>query len=239
MSKLAKAALELLGLAGAGAVAAYDKLSSVPRKKLEAFASKAAGTTVTVRQASVTPWSGAGRVRGLVIGNPAGFKTDCALRVDEIRVRFEPRSLLTGTVRVREVVVDSPVLTWELGAGGGNLGRIRSRLRRPPASKRKGAAPNAGGARRVIVDRLIVRNGRLRVAGRGLGLPLLLPLPDLELKDIGGKSGGATAREALSQALDAMIRSAIEAAGGAGKALRAAGKAAAWTLGALFGGRGR
>ena len=233
MGRAQGALLGLLSLAGVGAFAAYKKLSSVIKDRIERYASKAAGTAVSVREVSVNPWTGTGRIRGLVIGNPAGFKTESVLRVDDIRVRLEPKTLLSGTIRIKEVVLDSPVLTWELGPSGGNLGRIRKNVEAQAAPKRKSGKAAAEG-RRLIVERLVVRNGRLRVALSGLGGPVFLPVPDLKLEGLGEKTGGESAQEILSQALDAIIRSGLEAAGGAGDVLRSAGKAVSKALGSLF-----
>ncbi|MBI4424900.1 MAG: hypothetical protein HY554_14305 [Elusimicrobia bacterium] len=223
-----------LGAAGLGAAAAYTRLNAALKERLERFASGATGTAVSLRRVSIVPWSGEGRLEGLSIANPAGFSADAALRVDSIRVRLEPRSLLSQAVRVREVVVDSPQLTWELDAGGGNLGKLRERLGGPRGKRRQKARPASGG-RRLIIESLVVRNGRLRVAASGIGGPLLLPLPELRLKDLGKESGGATAQEAISAALDALIRSGLEAAGGAGQTLSAAQKAVSKALRGLFG----
>ncbi|MCX5787565.1 MAG: hypothetical protein NTX64_03510 [Elusimicrobia bacterium] len=236
MGRAQGALLGLLSLAGVGAFAAYKKLGSVIKDRLERYASKAAGTAVSVREVSVNPWTGAGSIRGLVIGNPAGFKTESVFRVDDIRVRLEPKTLLSGTIRIKEMVLDSPVLTWELGPGGGNLGRIRKNLEARTGTKVKNGkrAVSETSERRLIVERFVLRNARLRVARSGLDGPVLLPMPDLKLEGLGEGRGGDSAQQILSQILDATIRSGLDAAGGAGDVLRSAGKAISKTLGSLF-----
>lgn len=223
-------------MAGVGAVAAYTRLNSVLKEKLEAYASQAAGTKVTVREVSVS-LMGAGALKGLVVANPEGFKSESALRVDEIRVRIDPTTLVGGTFVVHEVVLDTPLLTWEIGAGGGNLGKIHKNLGAgaPKPKRGKKAAPQQGGGRKVVVEKFILRNGRLRVAGAaGITGPVFMTLPDLTLRDL-GKGEGASAQQIVALALDAVIRSGLDAAGGAGNALRSAGKAVGKALGKLFG----
>lgn len=224
-------------MAGVGAVAAYKRLNSSLKEKVEGFASKAAGTKVTLREVSVS-LMGAGTLKGLVVANPDGYKSESALRVDEIRIKLDPTSLITPTILVHEVVLDTPLLTWELGSGGGNLGRIHKSLGAGPykgkARPKRGDAAPAG--RKVVVERFIVRNGRLRVAGAaGIAGPVFMTLPDLALKDLGKKDGGATTQQIVALALDAVIRAGLDTAGGAGNALRSAGKAVSQALGKLFG----
>lgn len=236
MRFLGKALLSVAGMAGVSATAAYTRLNTAIREKVQSLASQAAGARVTLREVGVSPLSGSGHIRGLVLANPEGFKSENALRVDEIRVRLAPSSLLTSTIIVHELVLDTPLLTWELGKGGGNLAQIHKALgaaAKPKGKRKKAAAPVEG--RRLVVENFIVRNGRLRVAAAGIGGPLFLPLPDLHLRDLGKKEGGATLQEIVALALDAVIRSGLDTAGGAGNALRTAGKAASQALGKLFG----
>lgn len=210
-------------MAGIGAVAAYKRLNSSLKEKVEGFASSAAGTKVTLREVSLS-LTGAGTLKGLVVANPDGYKSESALRVDEIRLKVDPTSLITPTIVVHEVVLDSPLLTWELGASGGNLGRIHKSLGAGPSpykgrGRSKKAAPAPAG-RRVLVERFVVRNGRLRVAGApGITGPVFMTLPDLRLKDLGKKDGGATTQQIVALALDAVIRSGLDTASGAGKTL--------------------
>ncbi|MBI4345748.1 MAG: hypothetical protein HY553_02765 [Elusimicrobia bacterium] len=220
--------LVLAAAAGLAALKAASRLNGALLHAVEHYGSLATGTKVTVRGVSVSPWTGSGRLRGLEVGNPVGYSKAHALRVEDIRVRLSPASLLTHEVVVREVVIDGPDVNWEADVGGGNLGRIRKALEGPP-SKRKGAGESSG--KRVVIERVTVRNGQVRVSALGVEKPWSFSLPELNLRDI-GKGGGT--REAVSQVLNAIFRAAIDAGGGAGGVLRSATKSVGDTIGGLL-----
>lgn len=223
--------LFLAGLAGAAVLVTWrtaSRLNGVLHHAIEQYGSQATGTTVTLRDVSVSPWTGSGRLQGLAVANPIGYSKAYALRVEEIRVKLSPASLLSERVVVREVVIDGPDVNWEADVGGGNLGRIRRALE-GPHSRRKPTSEDSG--KRVVIERLNIRNGRVRVTAPGIAGPLSFALPELQLREL-GKGGGT--REALSQVLNAIFRAAIDAGGGAGGVLRSATKAVGDTIGGLL-----
>ena len=213
--------------AGAG-VSAYLRLNGIVRDLIERYGSQAAGTAVTLRSVSLSPFSGSGRLRGLSVANPAGYSKGSALSVEDVRVSLEPRSLLGCPVIVREVTVDSPAVLWEMRLGETNLGRLRRNLEGGAAPQKGKKAESPG--RKVIIKDFIVKGGRIEVASAVTG-KAAADLPAVHLRDIGAKSGGATMQDAVSQTLDAIFKAAIEGGGG----LRSAGKILVEKLGGLFG----
>ncbi len=55
-------------------------LNRIVKAGVETVGPKVTGTTVTLRQVKISPFSAQGTLGGLLVGNPAGFKTDSAVR---------------------------------------------------------------------------------------------------------------------------------------------------------------
>jgi len=61
--------------------------------------------------------------------------------------------------------------------------------------------------KKAVIEHLYVKSATTRVSAELLGGEAVsVPIPDLHLKDIGGKSGGVTAGEATNQILGSIVR---------------------------------
>lgn len=212
--KILYAAAALLLVLAAGAWVAWSRMGEIVKAAVETVGPKAVRADVRVARVLLSPLTGRARVRGLFVGNPAGFKSESAVRVRDARVAVDLKSLRTDFVRVREIVVDGPEITLEMGLKGSNLARLQKN-----AESFVPAAPPAGGKAapakpvKLVIGLFRVTNGKVRFSAAGQGLTV--PLPDIELRGIGEKKGGATVSEAVSAMLGAVTSAALKAAGGA------------------------
>lgn len=185
-----KKLLVVVLLVGAGGAA----LSSVALGRVLAGAIETAGTAalgvpVSVGLVTLAPWSGKGTVRRLVVGNPPGFTSPFAFKADAIVVVVRPASLFGDAIVVERVTVRGPTVRVE----GDNLARLKA----------KASSGGDGGGRSVRIKELEILDG-------SVGLPggLYTPLPDIRLKNVGGRSalqqvlGSVSARGLGSSALD-------------------------------------
>lgn len=222
----------------AAAWLAYARLGDIVKTAVETYGPRATGAAVTLERVLLSPLSGTARMKGLFVGNPAGFKSGSAIRVKDARVELDLKSLRSDFVRVREIVIDGPEVTFEMGAKGSNLTRLQKNaesfvLPSPIAAKGVKAKPAAGAKPlRLVIGLFKVTNGKVRLAVAGQDLAV--PLPDIELRGIGEQTDGATVAEAVSAMLRAVASAALKAAGGAGglvqqgaKALESLGKSVA------------
>jgi hypothetical protein len=180
---------------------------------VEGVGSQVTKTEVRLASADVSLTSGEGELKGLVVGNPKGYGTPSAIEFGLIKVRIDTSTVTNDTVVVNEVVIDGPHLTYELGPGGSNIGVIQSNCEAFSGGPGKGAPPaEEKGGKKVIIERLLVTNGRVDVSASFLkGTTLGSSLGKIELRDIGKQSGGATAGEVAQEVLSALTSSAIDA----------------------------
>ena len=207
-----------LAAAVIAAVVLYMKLGSIVKIAVERLGPKMTRTEVRLKSASLSPFSGSGRIRGLFIGNPPGFKTPSAFRLHSVRMSVDLKSLRADRVVVREIVVDGPEVTLEGSLSGSNLSRIQENVESFVSASPKGEKPAK--EMKVVIGLFKVTNGKLNLSLTALGgKSLSVPLPDIELRGIGRKSGGATVGEAAKEIFGAVTGAALKAAAGMVKGL--------------------
>lgn len=193
------------------------------------------GVPVELERVRVNPFSGTVHIRGLVIGNPEGFKTASAMELGELQVRIHMGSLFSDPVVIREILVSDPRITYEQGLRANNLSRLQDQLAEvapeKPADGEVEPTKEKAPGKRVVIERFELTGARVNASLTALGgRSLTVPLPPVRLNDIGKESGGASPAEVVSRVLrsitSAVTDAVSSAAGVTGDALRGAGGAA-------------
>ena len=191
-------------------------LDSIVKKGLETTGSKITQVSVKVDAVSFLLLNGSARVKGLIVGNPQGFKTPQAIRVVTAGVKVNPRSIFSDKIVVRSVLVEAPEITFEGGLGDNNLSKIMDNMK-ATAKDAESASTNttvkAAGepGRRIEVDDLLITGAKVQVSFAALGgKELTLPLPAIHLTNLGKDSAGITASDLTRRVLDAIITATIK-----------------------------
>lgn len=200
MKKAAIVIVVILAVAAGAAYWAYHSLNLLVRIAIEHYAPEVAGVSVKVGSVDVSAADGRGVVRNLVIGNAAGFSAPTAARVGEIRVALDPGTVTQAVVRIHELTLRSPLITYERGEHGTNLQAIQANIQRYIAASGGPSASRPAEAKRgrhkFVVDRLAIQGARVTMTNPGLrGQGITFGLPDIELRDLGRRQGGLTASE--------------------------------------------
>lgn len=243
---------------GGAVVFLYSSIDSIVKAAVEEVGSRATQTKVTLDSVKISPTSGEGALNGFRMGNPTGFKTDNAMRFNTVSVKLDVGSLTKDAILIKEVVIAGPQITYELGGGGSNIATIQKNV--DAFAKSMGAGQGGGakqepakdGGKKVIIENLYIRDGKIGVAASMLGGKQMdASLPTIHLKDIGKDKGGATPAEVADKVLtsisssaskvvsslgvDKMMDKAKEGAEGAKKALEEGGKGVGDKVKGLFG----
>ena len=236
-----------------GVLAVHFFLDGAIKKGVETLGPSLVQVSVKLDSVSLSLLSGSGRLKGLVVGNPEGFKTPSAIGVGLASLAIQPGSIFSPKVVVRSITLEAPEITVEGGFHGSNLGKILDNLKASSGGEEKPAAaakPEKAG-KKLEVDEFLVTGGKVHVSFAGLaGKSATLPLPEIRLKDLGTGPEGITPAELTRQVLSAVLSRSIEVSSSAiadlgkqatslGKdaaqsAVDSAGKAAAKGLGDLF-----
>lgn len=137
--KLRFASFAVAAVAGSAVVASLilaPHFASKIQEGVERYGTQMVGAPVTLERVELSPLTGSGRLIGLRVANPPGFRTDDALWLGEIEVAFHPRSIFGSPLLIRRIEINDPRITIEVGLGGSNLdaiGRNVAAWRPPPA----------------------------------------------------------------------------------------------------------
>ncbi|HEX7055137.1 MAG TPA: hypothetical protein VF211_14525 [Burkholderiales bacterium] len=214
----------LLAVAAGGAAWwLYASRDALLKRAIETFGPQLTGVSVKVASVRLEPLEGRGAIRGLEVGNPRGYRAPHALSLGEMRLAVEPASLAGDVVHIREISLEAPSITYERGPGGDNLSAIQRHIESflPKSQPGDSRAEKSAKERRFIVDRVQVRKARVSYGGS-----LAIDVPDLQLRDLGRKSGGATAAQITREIWTAVTRRAIASAPAAIRGLEEKAKSA-------------
>jgi len=221
----------VVALVVAAAIVLALALGKVVRAGVETAGPQVTGTPVTLQDLSLSPVTGRGSLKGLVIGNPKGYQTPSAFALEEITFQVDPSSLLKPTVVIDEVLIRGPKITYEMGMGESNIGAIRKHIaslvpKREPGQPEPPAQEGEG--KKIMLRHFVLEGAEVSVSATLLqGRTMTLPLPKLELRDIGTAEGGATPEEVADEifgALNELIAKTVAEAGGLGGSLKASGE---------------
>jgi hypothetical protein len=176
---------------------------------VESFGSEATQAKVELNEAEVSMTSGEGALRGLSVGNREGFATDSAIRLGAVSLMLDLATVASDPVVVKEIVVQAPEVTYELGEAGSNIDALQrnvesyaKRMSGGDGGQGSGSGGGAGSAEapKLIIENLYVRDGKIEVSATALGgKTLSVPLPTIHLKDIGKDTGGATPDQVMAE----------------------------------------
>ena len=218
----------VIATAVAGAWWLYASRDALVKRAIERYGPEVTGVSVKVKAVKIEPVDGRGAITGLEIGNPKGFSAPHALTLGEVRLAVDPKTLTSDVVHVEEISFESPSITYERGSQGDNLSTIQKHIQSQlPKSRGSAEAKKEDGApqRKFIVDQVHVRKARVSYGGM-----VNADLPDVHLRDLGKKRGGATAAEIADEIWTELSRTAIARAPAAIEGLRDKAKDAAERL---------
>jgi hypothetical protein len=208
MKKAAAIVAVLVAIVAGLAFVAYERLDFIVKVALEHYGPEVAGVSVKVDDVELSPASGQGRLRGLEIGNPAGFTASRAARFGDIALDVDPATIRSDLVHVRSISVESSTIVYERADKATNLDVISRNIE--AYAKRAGDGEAAADGqparkRRFVIDRLAIRSAKVTMTNPALkGQGVTFDLPDIELRDV-GRRGGATASQVAATVSNAII----------------------------------
>ena len=159
-------------------------------------------TDLRIKDVSVSLFSGDAKLKDFYLGNPKGFKSPVAMSVNAINVDVDEKSITHNPIIINRIEVVSPSITYEKKGRTDNFETILDNIKRSAntagsSSSSKEATKESPGKKLVIKD-FIVTDGKVNMQvymPAGSSISGSASLPKIHLKNIGEKSGGATAEE--------------------------------------------
>jgi uncharacterized protein involved in outer membrane biogenesis len=215
MKKVLRVLVVLFILLIVGVVVAFMSLDQIVHKGVEKVGTAMTKVEIKLKDVDLSPFSGAGKLEGLVVGNPPGFKTPTAIQVGVAALKVEPRSLMGDKVVVRLMHMEGPEITFEGDLKGNNLSKILENVQgteeKPAASKEEEKAKT----RKLQVDEFLLTGAKVHVNSPLLaGKTTTVSIPEIRMANLGQGPEGITPAELTKRVLKELIEGTLKSVGG-------------------------
>lgn len=168
-------------------------LGHIVKAGVNTFGPKLTQTKVELQAATISPVTGAGTLRGLVVGNPKGWSEGNAFSLGRVHVDVAPLSLLGDHVEIEEISIDGPEFLYETRFVSSNIKDLLKNIEDFSGGGKDAQAQPAtkdGKPIKFVVRKFRLTNGVARLGVGPTAIPV--PLPPIALDDLGVKEGGIT-----------------------------------------------
>jgi len=193
-------------------------LDGAVKRAIETFGPMLAKVEVKLDSVSLSLVSGSGTLKGLVVGNPEGFKAPSAIQVGTASLALQPGSVFADKVVIKSIELQAPEITFETDLKGNNLSKIVANLQAATGGREpSGAQPKSAKAgKKLEVDDFLIRGAKLHVSVSALGgQSATVSLPEIHLAELGKGPDGITAAELTQRVFQAIEKEALQASSGA------------------------
>ncbi|HPU55251.1 MAG TPA: hypothetical protein PLH97_03095 [Verrucomicrobiota bacterium] len=189
-------------------------LDGIAKRGIETVGPQITKVSVKLDGIDLSPLSGGGTVKGLVVGNPEGFTTPQAISVGSATLSLKPMSLLADKLVIRKIEVIAPEITFEGGFKGNNLSQILANVNEAAGGTGDTTEETEEAAtRKLQVDDFLIRDAKLHVSITGMGGKTFpVALPPIHIENLGQGPDGITAAELVRLVLSEVEKYAVQAA---------------------------
>jgi hypothetical protein len=187
---------------------------------IETFGPKVTQTQVTLDSVNLSVLSGSGRLKGLLVGNPVGYKSENIFELGSIDIEIDKGSILTDTIIINKIHIREPGISYERKLTTSNVKELQKNIEAftGPKADQPAEGQTSGSAKKLVIKELIIEDGTIYVGMLGAGQTV--PLPRVEMSNLGQSGTSMNAAEVINQVLTKVLTSigpAIANAGELGK----------------------
>lgn len=195
----------LVAIVGVSVFLLIAGLDDLVKAFVEQGGSQAAKVDVRLEKAEIRLGDASATLNGLTVANPEGFESGNAFVLGSIGVVIDAESLAYDPIVIKEVVVQAPRVTYEIGPGGSNIDAIRKNVEQTSAAAVGGSSDAAGESPRIVIEHLYLRQAAVDVSATSIGgKSMSATLPEIHLTDIGRDENGATPAEVAAEVMTAL-----------------------------------
>ena len=190
-------------------VVGVSNLGPIIKKAVNTYGPEITKTQVELGDVDVSLLSTEAKLKDFILGNPEGFKSPQVMSVKSIHLNVDEKSLTKDTIIIDKIEVVAPEITYEKIGSTDNFQTIMNNIKKsigaqkiiePSTEKEK-----KGEGKKILIKDFIVRDGKVNLAMAVLAKKTVsADLPDIHLKNVGQKKGGASPAEAFKEILDAL-----------------------------------
>lgn len=204
--------------------AIYFAGSSVLNKGIksgvETYGPRVTQTPVTLEDVQLSILSGSGMLKGLHVGNPEGYKSENIFALGQIDLKVNTRSVFSDKIIIDHIIIKRPAMSYEKKLTTSNLKKLLENIEQftgPSSEPEAGTAEEekAGTKKQVIIKKLLIEDGTIYVGALGIGQTI--PLPRIEMENIGEGGNEMTMPEVIDLVLSKVLQSIGPAIASAGE----------------------
>lgn len=202
MKKFIYVGIALVVVVAAVLIIGISNLGPIIKTAVNKYGPAMTKTDLRINDVSISLFSGEAKLKDFYLGNPKGFKSPEAMSVNAIYVNVDEKSITRDPIIVDRIEVVGPNITYEKVPRTDNFQTILRNVKKSAdtsksSSSSKKASEKATGRKLVIRD-FVITNGKVKMdldMKTGSSISSSASLPKIHLKNVGEKSGGATAEE--------------------------------------------
>ena len=245
----------IVAVVAVAVIVVFFHSGDVIKAAVEEMGPKLTKAEVKLDKADLSITSGEAALSGLLIGNPSGFTTPHAFKLDNITVKLDTSTVGKDTIVINEILIDAPDVIAEIKTLNVNPLNIGESVRKSLNSsnfiairnnvnvfvKEQGGGSSGGGSAgdggrespKLIIEKFRMNNVKVRaVAHEGMKLDLAVKPFSIALDNIGKSEGGLEpekiAAKLIPEIQDKVIAGMLpDLMGNVAKKLKDAGKLAA------------
>jgi uncharacterized protein involved in outer membrane biogenesis len=186
----------------AALVIGLSKLGPIIKTAVNTYGPKITKTEVRVNDVGISLFAGEAKLKDFYLGNPKGFNSPQAMSVKAVYVDVDEKSITGNPIIIDRIEVVAPEINYEKVRTTDNfktiLNNVKESARTSGSSTSKEKSSKDGAEKKLVIKNFIVRDGKVKMdmsVQAGSSLSASASLPDIHLKNVGEKSGGATAAE--------------------------------------------
>ncbi|MBL4602057.1 MAG: hypothetical protein JKY84_04895, partial [Emcibacteraceae bacterium] len=128
MKKLFIGLLVIVAIGAGGLYYLSSNAGDMIRDGVVTYVPPVIGAEVKLAKVDLDPANGAASLSGLVIGNPEGFKSEHAFKIDNMSLKLDIASLTSDVIHINEIRLDAPDMIYEIGTKGNNISKIQQNV---------------------------------------------------------------------------------------------------------------
>ena len=186
------------------------------KKGVETIGPQMTKVEIKLDSVSLSILSGAGKIKGLFVGNPEGYKTPHAASVGSASVAVVPGSLFSDKIVIKSIRVEAAEIIYEGSLlGGDNLHKILDNVSATSGSAEPNTSKN-GKPKKLQVDDFFITGAKVRVSIRGAeSFSVPITLPEIHLTNLGSGPDGITPGELTKKIVTVITESVMKNAASA------------------------
>ncbi|MBN2164588.1 MAG: hypothetical protein JXR25_00145 [Pontiellaceae bacterium] len=169
---------------------------------------------------TILPMQGMIDINNLELANPPDFTRRKLMRLESLHCELDPESVQTETILIHDLTITRPKVRYERQILIDNIKALQKAIEQAAVAKTESEPDNGGkepetteSGKNVIIDRVLITKSSVQAKLSIAPATPPIPLPGIELKDIGKEKGGTTPIEASTKVIDTFYDTMISAVG--------------------------